>query len=176
MTTPNEIATFGAGCFWGVEAAFRKVPGVVKTRVGYAGGSMDKPSYQDVLTDRTGHVEAVEITYNPDQISYQNLLKVFWFIHDPTQVNRQGNDVGSQYRSVIFYHTDEQKKLAEAAKKELEEAKKYSAVIATAIEPIGKFWTAEDYHQRYLDKNPGGYCHVPLGDVQKFVNQLMEKK
>lgn len=169
-----EIATFGAGCFWGVEAAFRKVPGVVRTRVGYTGGLMDQPTYEDVLTDRTGHVEAVEVIYDPTQISYEKLLTIFWFIHDPTQDMRQGNDVGIQYRSVIFYHTNEQKRLAEASK--FAAQKNYNRPITTTIEPAEKFWPAEDYHQRYLEKNPGGYCHVPLDKVKKFVTDLIKER
>lgn len=171
-----EKATFGAGCFWGVEAAFRKIPGVLDTETGYAGGTVDHPTYERVLTNQTGHVEAVQITYDPKQVSYDTLLKVFWFVHDPTQGMRQGNDVGSQYRSVIFYHTDEQRQSAELSKTQLEKSGKYQSPITTTTEPITTFWSAEDYHQRYLEKNPTGYCHVPLGDVQTFINQLTKDK
>lgn len=170
-----EQATFGAGCFWGVEAAFRKVPGVSKTQVGYMGGSLDKPRYEDVITKRTGHVEVVQITFDPAQVGYSDLLKVFWFIHDPTQADGQGNDIGSQYRSVIFVHSQGQKEEAEPAKAALEASREYSEPVVTSIEPAGTFWPAEDYHQLYLEKNPSGYCHVPLGNVAKFIANGFKK-
>src|SRR3990167_9782034 len=165
MTT--ERATFAAGCFWGVEAAFRKVPGVVNAIAGYTGGNVANPSYEDVISHDTGHAEAVQVKFDPSTISYEQLLKLFWFIHDPTQVNRQGNDVGEQYRSVIFTHSDEQQRLAEASK--TEEVTRHDQPLATIIESAKEFYPAEDYHQRYLEKNPGGYCHVNLGRVEEFV-------
>jgi len=157
-----EKATFGGGCFWGVEAAFRQLNGVKETAVGYEGGNMDNPSYKDVCTDRTGHVEVVQVTFDPDEISYDELLKVFWDIHDPTQVNRQGPDVGTQYRSVIFYNSPEQKEAAEKSKKALDDSKTLKRPVATAIEPAKTFWMAEDYHQQYLEKRGLSSCHVSL--------------
>ena len=153
-----EKATFGAGCFWGVEETFRKVDGVVSTQVGYAGGSVEKPTYKQVCTDRTGHAEVVEVTFDPAKVSYGKLLEVFWTCHDPTQVNRQGPDVGRQYRSVIFTHDAEQKAAAEAAKAKLATSGKHKRPIATAIEPAPTFWRAEDYHQQYLARRGGGAC------------------
>jgi len=147
-----EEATFAAGCFWGVEARFRAVPGVVDTMVGYTGGTMDNPSYRAVCTDRTGHTEAVQVTYDPATVSYEELLDVFWVSHDPTQVNRQGPDVGTQYRSAIFFHTPEQKAVAEKSKKALDASGRYDRPVATAIEPAATFWRAEDYHQQYYEK------------------------
>ncbi len=168
MTQP-QLATFGAGCFWGTEAAAKKLPGILKTEAGYMGGSTEAPSYEDVLTDTTGHVEVVQVTFDPAAVSYRQLLELFWLIHNPTQGNRQGNDVGTQYRSVIFYHSDEQCRDAEASKAELSASGLYAEPITTAIEPAGTFWKAEDYHQQYLAKNPGGYCHVNMGKVNEFV-------
>jgi len=153
-----EKATFGAGCFWGVEEAFRKVEGVVSTQVGYAGGSVEKPTYKQVCTDKTGHAEVVEVTFDPAKVSYGKLLEVFWSCHDPTQVNRQGPDVGRQYRSVIFYHDAEQKVAAEASKVKLAASGKHRRPIATAIEPAPTFWRAEDYHQQYLANRGAGAC------------------
>lgn len=151
MTT--EVATFGAGCFWGVEESFRQLPGVVSTAVGYMGGALDNPTYEDVCTDRTGHAEVVQVTFDPEKISYEKLLESFWGCHDPTTRNRQGPDVGSQYRSVIFYHTPNQQKLAEAAKQKIPKA-------VTEIAPAQTFWRAEDYHQQYFAKRGGGQCHI----------------
>jgi len=148
----NEQATFAAGCFWQVEEAFRKAKGVVAARVGYSGGREENPSYEKVCTGNTGHAEAVEVTYNPAIISYEKLLDIFWNLHDPTQINRQGPDVGDQYRSAIFYHNEKQKDSAEASKKKLEERQKYSKKIATLILPVERFFEAEEYHQRYLEK------------------------
>jgi peptide-methionine (S)-S-oxide reductase len=153
-----EKATFGAGCFWGVEAAFRKVPGVVDAAVGYSGGHTKKPTYKDVCTDRTGHAEVVQVEYDPAKVTYKQLLEVFWANHDPTQRNRQGPDVGEQYRSVIFYHTPEQKASAEASKRKLEESGKYKRPLATRVDPAGEFWRAEEYHQRYLEKRGLAAC------------------
>lgn len=154
-TIQTEKATFGAGCFWGVEAAFRKVPGVVDTAVGYMGGSLENPTYEDVCTDTTDHAEVVEVLYNPEKVSYEELLKTFWNIHDPTQMNMQGPDVGTQYRSVIFYHTLEQRVAAEKSKVDLEASVQLKKPVATAIEPALVFWRAEEYHQRYSEKHPG---------------------
>lgn len=155
-----EKATFGAGCFWGVEAAYRQIKGVKSTAVGYEGGSMPNPTYKDVCTDRTGHVEVVQVEYDPAQVSYEDLLNVFWENHDPTQVNRQGPDVGTQYRTVVFYHTEEQKRVAEESKRALEASGKFRRPIATAIEPATTFWIAEDYHQQYLEKRGLSSCHI----------------
>jgi peptide-methionine (S)-S-oxide reductase len=153
-------ATFGAGCFWGVEEEFRKVKGVQDTAVGYSGGTLPNPTYEDVCTDRTGHAEVVEVDYDPSQVSFDTLLDVFWNGHDPTQLNRQGPDVGSQYRSAIFYHTPEQEAAAKASKERLDKAGRFRRPIATTIEPAQTFWRAEDYHQRYLEKRGLGSCHV----------------
>ncbi|MBX3112792.1 MAG: peptide-methionine (S)-S-oxide reductase MsrA [Fimbriimonadaceae bacterium] len=151
-------ATFGAGCFWGVEHIFRTVPGVVDTVVGYEGGSMDQPTYRDVCTDTTGHAEVVEVTYDPAVVAYDELLRVFWELHDPTQLNRQGPDYGSQYRSAVFYHDEEQKAAAEASKAWAQEF--FTKPIATRIEPATTFWVAEDYHQQYLEKTGRASCHM----------------
>lgn len=147
-----ETATFGAGCFWGVEEAFRKVPGVIDTAVGYMGGALPNPTYEQVCSHTTGHAEVVQVEYDLALVSYEELLRVFWSIHDPTTLNRQGPDVGSQYRSVIFYHTDVQKQQAEQSKTELAQSKRYSRLIVTALEPAQTFYRAEGYHQRYFEK------------------------
>jgi peptide-methionine (S)-S-oxide reductase len=151
-----EKATFGAGCFWGVEAAFRELPGVVDAAVGYAGGTLETPTYQDVCTDRTGHAEVVEVLFDPDKASYEQLLDLFWRIHDPTTPNRQGPDVGSQYRSVIFFHTPEQEAAAKRSKDEAQA--RFKRPIVTYIEPAPTFWRAEEYHQRYLEKRGEAAC------------------
>jgi peptide-methionine (S)-S-oxide reductase len=156
-----EKATFGAGCFWGVEAAFRQVKGVTATTVGYSGGTMKNPTYHDVCTDRTGHAEVVQVEYDPTQVSYDALLDVYWGIHDPTQFNRQGPDVGTQYRSAIFFHTPEQKAAAEASKARLQASGRYSRPIATEITPASEFYRAEEYHQQYLEKRGSASCHLP---------------
>ena len=154
----TQTATFAAGCFWGVEGAFVQVPGVIDVVSGYTGGHTENPTYQQVCSDRTGHAEAVEVTFDPSKVTYNELLDVFWKIHDPTQVNRQGPDVGSQYRSEIFTHSAEQ---AEQARASLEaEQKKLGTPIATKIESAPKFYRAEDYHQRYFERH-GVTCHVP---------------
>jgi peptide-methionine (S)-S-oxide reductase len=155
-----ETASFGAGCFWGVEATFRQTPGVASTAVGYMGGTLENPTYQDVCTDKTGHAEVVQIAYDPSKISYDDLLKVFWENHDPTTLNRQGPDVGTQYRSVIFYHTPEQQALASASKENLERAGTFKRPIVTAIVPASHFWRAEEYHQQYLEKRGLAQCHI----------------
>jgi len=155
-----QTATFGAGCFWGVEAAFRRVPGVSAACVGYTGGSLENPTYEDVCTGRTGHAEAVQVIYDPAQISYEQLLDVFWNCHDPTTPNRQGPDVGTQYRSAIFYHTPEQEAAARAAKEKLDKSGRYRRPIVTEIAPAATFYRAEEYHQRYLEKRGRDYCHI----------------
>lgn len=155
-----QKATFGAGCFWGVEETFRQVPGVVETAVGYEGGTLTDPSYRDVCTDRTGHAEVVEVTFDPAEASYEQLLDVFWNNHNPTQLNRQGPDVGTQYRSVIFYHTPEQREAAEASKAALEQSGKWKRPIVTQIVPAEPFYRAEDYHQQYLAKRGLSNCHI----------------
>ncbi len=157
-----EKATFSAGCFWGVEAAFRRVPGVVATEVGYTGGSTPNPSYEQVCTDRTGHAEAVEVTYDPERVSYEDLLEVFWRSHDPTTRNRQGPDVGSQYRSAIFVESPEQEAAARASKEEVQRALRGGKQVVTEIVPAGEFWRAEEYHQRYLEKRGRAACTVEL--------------
>jgi peptide-methionine (S)-S-oxide reductase len=153
-----EKATFGAGCFWGVEETFRKLKGVISTTVGYAGGNKENPSYEDVCTDETGHAEVVEVEFDPSQISYDQLLDVFWSNHNPMTLNRQGPDVGIQYRSVIFYHSPEQKAAAEKSK--IEKGAKFLRPIVTQIEPGPKFWRAEEYHQRYLEKRGQSHCAI----------------
>ena len=155
-----EKATFGAGCFWGVEAAFRQVRGVIDTAVGYMGGTLENPTYKEVCTDRTGHAEVVQVEYDPAQVSYHELLNVFWNNHNPTQLNRQGPDVGTQYRSAIFYHTPEQKAWAEASKEELQQSGRFKRPIVTEITPASTFWRAEEYHQQYLEKRGMAHCHL----------------
>ena len=158
-----KTATFGAGCFWGVEAAFRRLDGVLGTRVGYAGGHKENPSYQDVCYTDTGHAEVVEVTYDEDVIPYEALLAVFWAEHDPTQLNRQGPDVGSQYRSAIFVYDDEQRAAAEASRARVQE--RISRPVVTEIEDAPPFWEAEDYHQRYLEKRGLSSCTPRLATV-----------
>jgi peptide-methionine (S)-S-oxide reductase len=153
-----EKATFGAGCFWGVEEAFRQLKGVASTAVGYEGGATDRPSYRDVCTDETGHAEVVEVTYDPKLISYDHLLDLFWKSHNPTTLNRQGPDVGSQYRSAIIFHSPEQEKTAKASKEKAQ--KNFRNPIVTQVVPAETFWKAEDYHQQYLAKRGLGSCHI----------------
>jgi peptide-methionine (S)-S-oxide reductase len=155
-----EKATFGAGCFWGVEAAFRELPGVADVAVGYLGGKLENPTYQDVCSDTTGHAEVVEVTFDPAKIGYDKLLELFWSIHNPTTLNQQGPDVGSQYRSAIFYHSPEQKALAEKSKQALEAAKKFARPVVTEITPTSTFYRAEEYHQQYLAKRGLRSCHI----------------
>jgi peptide-methionine (S)-S-oxide reductase len=155
----SEIATFGAGCFWGIEANFRKIPGVIEAESGYSGGHMDNPTYKDVCTDETGHAEVVQVTFDPAKVSYDKLLEAFWQMHDPTQVNRQGPDFGSQYRSVIFFHSPEQAAAAKKSKAALEASAKLRRPVATEITAAGPFWRAEEYHQRYLEKRGATSCH-----------------
>jgi peptide-methionine (S)-S-oxide reductase len=156
----TRTATFGAGCFWGVEEAFRGLPGVVDTAVGYLGGTLENPSYQDVCTDTTGHAEVVQVTYDPERISYDALLDRFWTIHDPTTHNRQGPDFGSQYRSAIFFHDDEQRTKAVASKQALGQSARFRRPIVTEITPASTFYPAEEYHQRYLAKRGQSSCHL----------------
>jgi peptide-methionine (S)-S-oxide reductase len=160
-TTPNQaIATFGAGCFWGVEAAYRQIPGVISTSVGYLGGTLKNPTYRDVCTGRTGHAEVVQVTYDPSRVTYDDLLTVFWENHDPTTLNRQGPDVGPQYRSAIFYHDEAQKQAAIASKDEREKAGHFRRPIVTEITPATDYYEAEDYHQQYLEKRGLSSCHI----------------
>lgn len=161
MEKRSEKATFGAGCFWGVEVAFRQVPGVIDATVGYLGGTMENPTYKDVCTGRTSHAEVVQVEYDPQRVKYETLLDTFWKSHDPTQLNRQGPDVGTQYRSAIFYHTDAQREAAEASKARLEQERRFERPIVTQITEASTFYRAEDYHQRYLEKRGLAHCHVP---------------
>jgi peptide-methionine (S)-S-oxide reductase len=161
MPTPKtETAMFGAGCFWGVEYNFRRVPGVIDANSGFAGGNVDHPSYRQVCTDKTGHAEVVHVTFDPSKVTYRQLVDFFFRMHNPTQVNRQGPDYGTQYRSVIFVYSPEQRKVAEELKAALGASKKYAEPIATQIEDAKPFWKAEEYHQRYFEKNGGPTCHV----------------
>lgn len=161
---PTEIATFGAGCFWGVEHLFRRVPGVTEAISGYSGGFVENPSYQLVCTDTTGHAEVVQVTFDPEVVSYDQLLEVFWAMHDPTQVNRQGPDRGSQYRSIVLTHSDEQRAAAEASRDRVQP--RYERPIATEIQPFVAFYPAEDYHQRYyLNNGHEPYCHAIPPDL-----------
>lgn len=153
-----EIATFAAGCFWGVEDEFMKVRGVKSTRVGYTGGNLTNPTYEDVCTDRTGHAEAIQLKYDPKEISFKELLELFWSLHNPTTINRQGPDIGTQYRSSIFFHTPEQEKIARRVKQELD-GSKFQNKIVTEIVPASIFYPAEEYHQKYYQKIGGGSCH-----------------
>ncbi len=155
-----EKATFGAGCFWGVEDAFRQLKGVKATAVGYAGGHFENPTYQDVCSGRTGHAEVVEVQFDPAEVSYDELLNVFWENHDPTTLNRQGPDVGEQYRSAIFYHTPEQEAAARAAKEALEQSGRHRRAIVTEITPATTFYRAEEYHQQYFQKRGISHCHI----------------
>ena len=153
-------ATFAAGCFWGVEATFGQINGVTRTEVGYTGGSMDNPTYRDVCTDRTGHAEAVQVEYDPAKVSYEQLLDVFWANHDPTTLNRQGPDAGTQYRSAIFFHSPEQEKVAQASKETLDKSGRFRRPIVTQIVPAVTFYPAEEYHQKYLEKRGLATCHI----------------
>lgn len=156
----RERATFGAGCFWGVEVTFRNVPGVVDAISGYSGGTTERPTYQEVCRHGTGHAEVVDVTFDPERVTYQQLLDVFFASHDPTQLNRQGPDVGDQYRSVIFVHDQAQRDAAEAARERWQASGRYRKPIVTVIEPAQPFWPAEEYHQRYLEKRGLASCHV----------------
>ena len=155
----SETATFAAGCFWGVEAKFRMIPGVTDAVVGYSGGHTVDPTYKDVCTDQTGHAEVVQVTFDPAKVSYETLVEAFWNLHDPTQVNRQGPDYGTQYRSAIFFHSPQQEAIAKKSKAALEASGKFRRPIATEITPAGPFFRAEEYHQRYLEKRGAASCH-----------------
>ena len=164
MSGKTETATFAAGCFWGAESTFRKTPGVIKTTVGYTGGTMKDPTYKDVCTDETGHAEAVEVVFDPEQVSYQKLLEVFFENHDPTTVNRQGPDFGTQYRSAVFFHSPEQEKAAKAEIKKRNDSKEYVGPIVTQVVEAGTFYEAEKYHQQYFEKKGVDYvCHLGNG-------------
>ncbi len=154
-----DTAAFGAGCFWGVEETFRQVKGVLNTTVGYMGGTTQNPTYQDVCTDGTGHAETVQVEYNPDEVTYDDLLKIFWENHNPTTLNRQGPDIGTQYRSVVFYYSDEQKAAAEKSKDDLQKSGKYQRDIVTQVVLASTFWRAEEYHQKYLEKHGLSHCN-----------------
>ncbi len=172
----TKLATFGAGCFWCVEAVFQQLEGVVSVESGYAGGTVEKPTYRQVCTGTTGHAEVCQIGYDPAKVSYDKLLEVFWQTHDPTTLNRQGADEGTQYRSVIFYHDDQQREQAEKRKKDLDAAKIWDASIVTEISPLTKFYPAEDYHQNYYRANPQeGYCRMVIRPkVEKFRKVFQE--
>lgn len=172
-----ELATFGSGCFWCTEAIFLNVEGVEKVESGYSGGKVKNPSYKEVCSGLTGHAEVIQLTYNPAKITYEELLEIFWKTHDPTTLNRQGADVGTQYRSVIYYHNDEQKSLAEHYRKKLDDAKAFSAPIVTEISPISVFYKAEDYHQNYYNLNSSApYCSFVIQPkLEKFKQVFKEK-
>lgn len=155
-----EKATFGAGCFWGVQTTFDQIPGVIETSVGYEGGELENPTYQQVCTDRTGHAEVLEISFDPARVGYRELLEVFFSAHNPTQLNRQGPDRGTQYRSVIFFHSPEQQQAATEAIAALTAARKFSQPIVTQVVPAATFWPAEEYHQKYLEKRGMASCHI----------------
>lgn len=156
----NESAVFGGGCFWGVESAFRQIQGVLKTEVGYMGGKKENPSYEDVCSDNTGHAEVVRIEYNLEKVQYRDLLKIFWENHNPTTLNRQGPDIGTQYRSVIFYQSIKQRDLAIESRDDVEKSGKYHGSVVTVIEPVKEFYRAEEYHQQYLEKRCLSSCHI----------------
>ena len=156
----TDTATFAAGCFWGVQAEFDKVKGVVQTTVGCSGGHTEHATYRDVCSDTTGHAEAVEVVFDPSVVIYEQLLDKFWSMHDPTTPNQQGPDVGSQYRSVIFYHSPAQESAAAASKEKLEKSHRFRRPIVTEIVPAATFWPAEEYHQKYFQKHGGGSCHI----------------
>ncbi len=155
-----EIAMFGAGCFWGVEEAFRRVEGVTATTVGYAGGNLDNPTYRDVCSGRTGHAEVVQVEFDPACVSYAELLELFWSLHDPTQLNRQGPDVGTQYRSAIFHNSAEQEKIATSSKEAIEKSGRFGRPVVTEILPLPTFWRAEEYHQQYIARGGPGACAI----------------
>jgi peptide-methionine (S)-S-oxide reductase len=171
-----ETATLAAGCFWCTEAVFQRLKGVTSVISGYAGGDMDKPSYEQVSTGETGHAEAIQIEFDPSVISYDKILDVFWATHDPTTPDQQGSDIGPQYRSVIFYHSDEQKRIAEASKEKLENSGKYDSPLVTEIVPFTKFYSAEDYHQNFYNNNRGyGYCQIVIDPkIEKLTKEFKE--
>jgi peptide-methionine (S)-S-oxide reductase len=159
-----QQATFAAGCFWGVEAAFQQAPGVLATAVGYCGGSTDGPTYEQVCTGTTGHAEVIQVDFDPEKISYEELLEIFWKCHDPTQLNRQGPDFGTQYRSAVFFHTPQQEQAAQQAIERLTNSGRFAKPIVTQIVAAGPFYRAEEYHQRYLEKRGLDHCHLPGSD------------
>ncbi len=173
----TDTATFGTGCFWCTEAIFQQVEGVIKVTSGYSGGTKENPTYKEVCTGTTGHAECLNIVYDPAKVSFDELLEIFWQVHDPTTLNRQGNDVGTQYRSAIFYHNDEQKAKAEKYKAELDKSGAWDNPIVTIIEPFSKFYPAEDYHQNYYNNNPEqGYCQFVIRPkVEKFEKVFKSK-
>ena len=171
-TASDAAATFAGGCFWGIEHNFARIPGVLDAVSGYMGGHVDNPSYKDVCYKDTGHAEVVHVTYDPDKVTYEQLVRIFFIMHDPTTLNRQGPDVGEQYRSAIFYHTPEQKEVAEKVKAELEASGEFKRPIVTEITEADTFWKAEDYHQDYIEKNPLRRCHmVDMNEVKKILNE-----
>jgi peptide-methionine (S)-S-oxide reductase len=177
MNNESQLATFGAGCFWCTEAVFLNVKGVSKVESGYSNGAVKNPTYREVCTGLTGHAEVTQITFDPKQVTFEELLEVFWNTHDPTTLNKQGADEGTQYRSAVFYHNEEQKKTAEAYKKQLDASKVYDNPIVTEISPLKSFYKAEDYHQNYYALNPNqGYCqYVIRPKVEKFKKQFASK-
>ena len=172
-----KLATFGSGCFWCTEAIFQRVKGVEKVESGYTGGKVKNPTYKEICSGLTGHAEVIQLTYNPELVRYEDLLEVFWKTHDPTTLNRQGNDEGTQYRSVIFYHDDEQKRLAEEYKKRLSDANVFERVIVTEISPLTTFYKAEDYHQNYFNANGNApYCQIIIQPkLEKFKKVFTDK-
>lgn len=175
--TPQErekypVATFAGGCFWGVEYNFRRIPGVPDTEVGFMGGNVDHPTYKQVSYEDTHHAEVVHLWYDPDKVTYEQLVKIFFKLHDPTTLNRQGPDVGQQYRSAIFYHTPEQKEIARKIKSQLNESGEFKRPIVTEITPAAEFWKAEEYHQQYIEKNPWRNCHVvDFDEIEKILSE-----
>ena len=155
-----EIATFGAGCFWGIEATYQKIKGVNKTEVGYLGGTLENPSYEDVCAGNTGHAEVVQVSFDPNEINFKQIIDIFWSNHNPTTLNQQGPDIGSQYRSAVFYHSDEQKQIAKTTKLELEQSARFKDLIVTEITKATTFYKAEEYHQQYLEKRGLSHCHI----------------
>ena len=178
MADSLKKATFAAGCFWGVEKIYAKIPGVVETAVGYTGGETPDPDYRRVCAGQTGHAEAVQVVYDPARVSYAELLITFWEWHDPTTLNRQGPDIGSQYRSAIFFHGPEQEGLARRSKEILEKGRLFPGPIVTEVIPAGKFYPAEEYHQDYLQKNPLGYCshHPGSPKIRELLKKIQEIK
>ena len=178
MASSNQVATFGGGCFWCLEAVFKELRGVIEVVSGYAGGSVKNPSYRDVCSGRTGHAEVVQITFDPGVISYRDLLRIFFSIHDPTTLNRQGADVGTQYRSVIFWHDEAQKQVAQETIRELSDEGVWKAPIVTQVLPLEAFYRAEDYHQNYFDQNPNQpYCQAVVAPkLAKFRKLFAEKR
>jgi peptide-methionine (S)-S-oxide reductase len=177
MSVNTEVATLGGGCFWCTEAVYQELDGVLRVESGYSGGTVENPTYQQICTGNTGHAEVIQITYDPGKVSYQEILDVFWRTHNPTTLNRQGADVGTQYRSVIYYHNDEQRAIAEQSKAETDQSGLWADPIVTEISPVGKFYKAETYHQNYYRDNPAQpYCMVVIAPkMQKFRKEFSEK-